>query len=75
MQKNSSKRTLSSSVQKPLKKTPNIQDMLRQFENGQFGSRMENTKNMRKAILQEHQSCSLRITAKKTPNTQEIRHF
>ena len=54
MQKNSSKRTLSSSVQKPLKKTPNIQDMLRQFENGQFGSRMENTKNMRKAILQEH---------------------
>ena len=53
MQTKSSKRTLSTSVQKPAQKTPNIQEM-RQIENGQFGSQMENTKNMRKAILQDH---------------------
>ena len=35
------------------------------MQNGQFGSKIKNAKNMRKTILQEQQSCSVQTTARK----------
>ena len=35
------------------------------LENGQFGSKIKNAKNIRKLILQEHQSCFVQKTARK----------
>ena len=35
------------------------------MQNGQFGSKVKNAKNMRKTILQEHKSCSVQKTARK----------
>ena len=37
--------------------------MERPLQNGQFGSKIKNAKNMRKTILQEHWSCSLQKSA------------
>ena len=38
---------------------------LQPLQNGQFGSKIKNAKNMGKTILQEHWSCSVKKTAKK----------
>ena len=38
---------------------------LQPLQNGQFGSKIKNAKNMQKTILQEHQSCFVRKTARK----------
>ena len=38
---------------------------LQPLQNGQFGSKIKNGKNMRKTILQEHQSCSVQKTTRK----------
>ena len=35
------------------------------MQNGKFGSKIKNAKNMRKTILQEHWSCSVQKTARK----------
>ena len=35
------------------------------LQNGQFGSKIKNAKNMPKTILQQHQSCSVQKTAQK----------
>ena len=35
------------------------------MQNGQFGSKIKNAKNMRKTTLQEHQRCSVEKTAGK----------
>ena len=35
---------------------------LKPLQKGQFGSKIKNTKNMRKPILQEHYSCSVQKT-------------
>ena len=39
--------------------------MQRPLQNGQFGSKIKNSKNTRKTILQEHSSCSVQKTAPK----------
>ena len=77
----------SSSVQKTLEKTSNIREMrqfwksvilqrLQPLENGQSGSKIKNAKNMRKTILQDYKSCSVKKkTLEKTPNIREMRHF
>jgi len=36
-----------------------------QRQNGQFGSKIKNAKNMRKTILQGHKSCCVQKTARK----------
>ena len=38
------------------------------MQNGQFGSKITNCKNMRKTILQEQHSCSVQKTARKSTN-------
>ena len=48
---------------------------LQAIQNGQFGSKIKDAKNMRKAIVQEHQSWSWQKTDEKTPNIGEIRRF
>ena len=35
------------------------------MQNGQFGSKIKNAKNVRKTILQEHYNCSVQKTARK----------
>ena len=35
------------------------------MQNGQFGSKMKNAKNMQKNMLQEQQNCSVQKTARK----------
>ena len=35
------------------------------LQNGPFGSKIKNTKNMRKTILQDHKRCSVQKTALK----------
>ena len=35
------------------------------MQNGQFGSKIKNAKNMRKTILQQQKSCSVQNTARK----------
>ena len=35
------------------------------MQNGQFGSKIKNAKNMRKTILQDYKSCSVQKTARK----------
>ena len=37
---------------------------LQPLQNGHFGSKIKNAKNMRKTILQEQQSCSVQNTAR-----------
>ena len=41
--------------------------MQRPLQNGQFGSKIKNAKNMRKTIQREHYSCSVPKTAPKNP--------
>ena len=38
---------------------------LEPLQNGQFGSKIKNAKNMRKTTLQEHYSCSVQKIARK----------
>ena len=45
---------------------------LQPLQNGQFGSKIKNAKNMRKTILQEHKSCSVQKIARK--NTKYLRN-
>ena len=40
-------------------------ESLQSLQNGQFGSKIKNAKNMRKTILQEDQSCFVQNTARK----------
>ena len=48
---------------------------LQALQYGRFRSKIKNAKNMRKTILQEHQSCSVQKTVRKTPNIREMRQF
>ena len=38
---------------------------LEPLQNGQFGSKIKNAKNIKKPILQEHYSCSVQKTVRK----------
>ena len=46
---------------------------LQPLQSGQFGSKLKNGKNMRKTILQAHESCSVQKALKKTANIRELR--
>ena len=49
-----------------------ILQRLQPLQNGQFGSKIKNVKNMRKTILQEQQGSSVQKTARK--NTKHLRN-
>ena len=46
---------------------------LQPLQNGQSGSKIKNATNLRKTILQEHQTCSVPKTAIKNTNIREMR--
>ena len=45
------------------------------LQNGQFGSKIQNAKNIRKTILQEQHSCSVQKTARKSTNIGKKNNF
>ena len=71
------------SLEKPLEKIREMRQFwksvilqrLNPFQNAQSGSKIKNTKNMRKTILQELYSCSVQNPLEKTPNIWEMRQF
>ena len=47
----------------------------RPLQNGQFGSKIKNAKNIRKTILQQQHSCSVQKTARKSTKCEEKRRL
>ena len=77
VQKTASKNSLYSKVDSfsKMNKIGHYPKAIKPLQNGQFGSKIQIHKNMRKTTAQSHQSCSVQQTAPRIPNIGKMTAF